>query len=157
VEGGLTIRAEPADSAVSLALQEDFFEYVRERYPGWEPSLIPSADPAEVAPPAGAWLVAYSGEEPIGCGGIKRLDDSTAEVKRVYLRPAARGHGGGRALMQALEEEGRRLGYARLRLDTGDQQPEALGLFRALGYRDVPDYNGNTFASYWMEKELRPE
>ncbi|MEA2405229.1 MAG: hypothetical protein QOE08_1876, partial [Thermoleophilaceae bacterium] len=41
------------------------------------------------------------------------------------------------------------------RLDTGDQQPEALRLFRALGYREVPDYNGNTFASYWMEKELR--
>jgi GNAT superfamily N-acetyltransferase len=155
VGGALSIRPEPADSEVSLALQEDFFTYVRERYPGWEPSLIPSADPAEVAPPVGAWLVAYSGEEPVGCGGIKRLDAATAEVKRVFLRPAARGRGTGRALMRALEDEARRLGYERLRLDTGDQQPEALRLFRALGYREVPDYNGNTFASYWMEKELR--
>jgi GNAT superfamily N-acetyltransferase len=154
VEGGLTIRAEPADSEASLALQEDFFEYVRERYPGWGPSLIPSAEPDEVAPPGGAWLVAYAGEEPVGCGGIKRLGDSAAEIKRVFLREDARGRGAGRALMVALEDAARDLGYSRVRLDTGDRQPEALALFRAIGFREIADYNGNPFASYWMEKQL---
>jgi GNAT superfamily N-acetyltransferase len=78
----------------------------------------------------------------------------TGEVKRVYLAPDARGRGRGRALMEALEEEARGLGLERLRLDTGDQQPEALGLFRNLGFREIDDYNGNPFASYWMEKAL---
>ena len=56
--------------------------------------------------------------------------------------------------MEALEEAARRLGYERVRLDTGDRQPEALALFRALGFHDVPDYNGNPAASYWMETAL---
>jgi GNAT superfamily N-acetyltransferase len=148
------IEREPSDSAASRELQAEFFGYVRERYAGWEPGMIPSADPAEVAPPNGSWVVAYANGEPVGCGGVKRLDAATGEVKRVYLRPAARGRGLGRALMEALEEDGRRLGLERLRLDTGDRQPEALGLFRALGYRDIDDYNGNPFASHWMEKAL---
>jgi GNAT superfamily N-acetyltransferase len=157
VGDGPTIRPEPADSDTSLALQDEFFADIAGRYPGWHPGIAPTAEPHEVAPPAGAWLVVYSGEEPIGCGGLKRLDDRIAEVKRVFLRPRARGRGAGRALMEALEEEARRLGYERVRLDTGDKQPEALSLFRDLGFHDVPDYNGNPAASYWMEKALAPD
>ena len=155
MDGALSIRAEPADSEVSLALQDEFFGYIQGRYPGWHPSQIPSAEPAEVAPPDGAWLVAYRGEDPVGCAGLKRFDGTAAEIKRVFLRPQARGHGAGRALMEALEDAARGLGYERVRLDTGDQQPEALGLFRALGFRETADYNGNPWASYWMEKDLQ--
>ncbi len=154
MEGELTIRPEPADSGPSLALQSEFFEDIAGRYPGWHPDVAPSAEPHEVAPPTGAWLVGYSGDEPVACGGLKRLDDSAAEVKRVYVRPQARGQGTGRKLMEALEDAARELGYQRVRLDTGDRQPEALALFRALGFRDVPDYNGNPAASYWLEKPL---
>jgi GNAT superfamily N-acetyltransferase len=150
----VTIEREPSDSAASRELQDEFFEYVRDRYPGWEPGMIPSADPAEVAPPNGSWVVAYADGSAVGCGGVKRLEGAVGEVKRVWLRPAARGRGIGRALMEALESDGRSLGLERLRLDTGDRQPEALGLFRALGYREIDDYNGNPFASHWMEKEL---
>ncbi len=150
----MAVEREPSDTPASLELQEEFFEYVRERYDGWEPSMIPSADAAEVAPPNGSWVVAYRDGAPVGCAGVKRLDAATGEVKRVYLRPEARGLGLGRALMEALEEDGRRLGFERLRLDSGDRQPEALGLFRSLGYREIADYNGNPFASHWMEKRL---
>ena len=148
------VRREASDTPASVALQEAFFEYIRRHYPGWEPHMIPSADPDELTPPAGAWVVGYLDGEPVGCAGVKRLDAVTGEVKRVYLAGSARGRGRGRALMEALEEEARALGLERLRLDTGDQQPEALGLFRGLGFREIEDYNGNPFASYWMEKAL---
>ncbi|MEY2442552.1 MAG: hypothetical protein QOJ46_1978, partial [bacterium] len=68
--------------------------------------------------------------------------------------PAARGHGLGRRLLAQLEQQARDNGYQRLRLDTGDRQPEALGLFLSAGYERIADYNGNTWATYWMEKRL---
>jgi GNAT superfamily N-acetyltransferase len=150
----VVIQRERSDTPGSVALQDAFFEYVRERYPGWEPGMIPSADPDELAPPNGAWVVAYANGEPAGCAGVKRLDGTTGEVKRLFLLPAARGRGAGRALMEELERHARELGFERLRLDTGDRQPEALGLFRSLGFREIGDYNGNPFASHWMEKAI---
>jgi GNAT superfamily N-acetyltransferase len=147
---------EASDTPVSVELQRAYFSDIASRYPGWSPDLIPSADPAEVAPPVGAWVVAYLGDQPVGCGGVKRLDDVSAELKRIYLAAAARGRGLGRLILEQLEQHARALGYERLRLDTGDLQPEALGLFRAAGYEQIPDYNGNTWATYWMEKRLQP-
>jgi GNAT superfamily N-acetyltransferase len=143
-----------SDAPVSVELQRAYFADIASRYPGWSPDLIPSADPAEVAHPLGAWVVAYLDGRPIGCGGVKRFDGSSGELKRIYLAPAARGHGLGRRLLEELEQHARDLGYERLLLDTGDLQPEALGLFQSAGYEQIPDYNGNTWATYWMEKRL---
>jgi GNAT superfamily N-acetyltransferase len=153
-DSAIAIVMEASDSPVSVELQRAYFADIASRYPGWSPDLIPSADPAEVAPPSGAWLVAYLDDEPVGCGGVKRLDDSSAELKRIYLAAEARGRGLGRRLLEQLEQHARELGYERLRLDTGDLQPEALGLFRSAGYEQIPDYNGNSWATYWMEKRL---
>jgi GNAT superfamily N-acetyltransferase len=139
---------------VSVELQRAYFADIAARYPGWSPDQIPSADPAEVAPPIGAWVVAYLGDRPVGCGGVKALDDSSAELKRIYVADAARGRGLGRRLLERLEQCASELGYERVRLDTGDLQPEALGLFRRAGYAQIPDYNGNAWATYWMEKRL---
>lgn len=145
---------EASDGPVSVALQRAYFADIAQRYPGWSPEQIPSADPAEVALPTGAWVVAYLGTQPVGCGGVKRLDDETAELKRIFLHESARGQGLGRRLLEQLELHARELGYARTRLDTGDRQPHALALFRGAGYAEIPDYNSNPFARYWMEKRL---
>jgi GNAT superfamily N-acetyltransferase len=150
----IALALEASDTSVSIDLQREYFEDIARRYPGWSPDQIPSADPAEVAPPVGAWVVAYLGGRAVGCGGIKRLDHAAAELKRIYLRESARGHGLGRRVLEELERHARELGYERLRLDTGDRQPAALALFRSAGYVDIPDYNGNTWATYWMEKRL---
>jgi GNAT superfamily N-acetyltransferase len=153
-EPAIAFVVEASDTPVSVELQRAYFTDIASRYPGWSPDLIPSADPAEVAAPDGAWIVAYLDSRPVGCGGIKRLDGSSAELKRIYLAAAARGHGLGRRLLEHLEQQARVIGYESLRLDTGDRQPEALGLFRSAGYVHIPDYNGNTWATYWMEKRL---
>jgi drug/metabolite transporter (DMT)-like permease/GNAT superfamily N-acetyltransferase len=109
---------------------------------------------SEYEEPHGAFVVLYEAGRPIACGGIRALGDGVGEVKRMYVVPEARGHGNGARLLGALEDEARRLGYRRLRLDTAEPLREAAALYRGAGYRDVPDYNGNTAASLWFEKEL---
>jgi GNAT superfamily N-acetyltransferase len=90
----------------------------------------------------------------VACGGVKRLDDATGEIKRMFVAPEARGRGVARALLAALEETARGLGYERVRLDTGAKQPHAQALYASAGYAAIPDYNRNAYASYWFEKEL---
>jgi GNAT superfamily N-acetyltransferase len=72
----------------------------------------------------------------------------------MYVVPDARGRGVGRATLIALEEEARRLGYRRARLDTGPRQPHARALYESAGYAAIPDYNANPYAAYWGEKRL---
>lgn len=72
----------------------------------------------------------------------------------MFVREAARGEGVARVLLTTLLETARDLGYERVRLDTGDRLPEARSLFRAFGFRDIDDYNGNPYAAYWMELPL---
>jgi GNAT superfamily N-acetyltransferase len=153
-DASIALVLEASDTPVSLELQRAYFADIASRYPGWSPDLIPSADPAEVAAPMGAWVVVYLEGRPVGCGGVKRLDGRSAELKRIYLAGAARGRGLGARLLQELEQSARALGYERLRLDTGDRQPEALALFHSAGYEQIADYNDNTWATYWMEKRL---
>ena len=69
----------------------------------------------------------------VGCGGVALFDDY-AEVKRMYTRPAARGRGLARALLQRIEDEARAAGKAALRLETGPLQGEAIGLYRRMGF-----------------------
>lgn len=108
----------------------------------------------ELRGPDGAYLVGYAGAEAVAGGGIRRLDDGVAEIKRMFVRPAARSQGVARALLEALEEAARELGYERVRLDTGPKQVHGLALYRSAGYIDVPPYNDNPFACFWGEKRL---
>ena len=150
----LTLTLERVDTDTTLELQRAFFADIASRYPEYDPDLGPSADPSELEPPGGAWVVAYLAGRPVGCGGLKAVDGETAEIRRVFLNQSARGRGIGRKLLQELEMHARRLGYQRLRLNTGDRQPEALALFQAAGYLEIPDFNGYVFARHWMEKTL---
>jgi GNAT superfamily N-acetyltransferase len=143
-----------ADSQASLALQEAFFADIRSRYPGWDPTASQSVDASELAPPDGVWLVAYRDGSPVGCGGLQRLDEETGEVRRIFLDAAARGQGIGRALLDQLEAHAWRLGYQRVRLTTGDEQPEALGLFTSAGFTEIPPFTNGVFTRHWMEKQL---
>ena len=98
--------------------------------------------------------MAYRGGEPVGCAGLKRLDEHSAEIKRVYVIPDARGAGVARKLLARLEEIARSLGYRTLRLDTGAKQQASVALFTSSGYEPIGDYNGNPVAAHWFEKRL---
>jgi len=114
----------------------------------------PPLAPDELRGPGGAYLVGYEGDEAVAGGGIRSLDTGVAEIKRMFVRPDARSRGVARALLEALEQTARQLGYERVRLDTGPKQVHGLALYRSAGYVDVPAYNDNPFACFWGEKVL---
>ncbi|MEP6690844.1 MAG: GNAT family N-acetyltransferase [Gemmatimonadaceae bacterium] len=113
-------------------------------------------DTSEVAEGQGAFLVATLDDKPIGCGAIRRIDERTGEIKRMYVRPAARGRGVGRDLLRALETEARALGLTRVALETGARQLEALALYQHAGFAPIPpfgEYVGSP-TSVCMAKDL---
>lgn len=112
--------------------------------------------PLQLAPPLGAWLVAWRGDEAVACGGVRLLSPGVCEIKRMYVDPSARGAGLARRLLTALEEAGASLGATVARLDTGRDMAPAVGLYRATGYVEIDDYNGNPDAGWWFEKQLIP-
>lgn len=109
-----------------------------------------------MAPPRGVFLVGYDGARPVAIGGLRGLDGDVCEIKRMYVVPAARSRGVGRALLAELEGRARRLGYRRVRLDAGDAQHHSRMLFASAGYRPIPRYNANHIAVYFGEKDLHP-
>jgi GNAT superfamily N-acetyltransferase len=114
----------------------------------------PSATPADMSAPGGAFLVGYEGDDAVCCGGLKRLSEAACEIKRMYVAPPARGRGVAGRLLAALEQTAVSLGYVVARLDTGPGQPHAQRLYEAAGYVGIDNFNGNPFASFWGEKPL---
>ena len=115
---------------------------------------IAAGPPAELAGPHGVLLLARVDGEPAAIGGVRFLDSAAAEVKSMFVSPAFRGRGLARALLSELERIAAEHGCRRVRLDTSDYLTAAVALYRAAGYRDVPDYNGNAKANLWFERQL---
>ncbi|MGM9490452.1 GNAT family N-acetyltransferase [Ideonella sp. YS5] len=94
--------------------------------------------PGAYAPPAGRLLLARWQGESAGCVALKPLAGGGCEMKRMFVRPALQGRGIGRALATTLLDEARRAGHEWMQLDTSIRQEEAAGLYRSLGFREVP-------------------
>lgn len=151
----VTIRRGAADSPEARACLGAYFAELGRRFPrGFDPARSVSADSAEVTPPRGAFLVVRTGGHPRGCGAVKTLEPGVGEIKRMWLHPELRGRGVGRELLAALELEARALEHHTLRLDTSTHLREAMALYRAAGYSEIPAYNDNPYAAHWFEKRL---
>jgi putative acetyltransferase len=92
----------------------------------------------QVTEGAGAFLIAYDDQTPVGCGAVRRLDADTAELKRMYVAPSHRGRGVGRRLIAALEQEARTLGVSRIVLETGARLDRAIAMYTGMGYAPIP-------------------
>jgi GNAT superfamily N-acetyltransferase len=114
----------------------------------------PALAPSELRAPDGTYLVGWEGQVAVAGGGVRRLDDGVAEIKRMFVRPAARSRGIAGELLTALEYSARSLGYRLARLDTGPKQSHAERLYRRAGFAPVAPYNDNPYASFWGEKDL---
>lgn len=146
-------RRDPEETPASELLAEMRVE-LNDVYETFSRLDNPPLSPGELRPPGGAYLVGFEGDEAVAGGGLRRLSDEVAEIKRMYVRPPARSRGVARELLAALEEAAVSLGYAAARLDTGPKQVHGLALYRSAGYADVEPYNDNPFACFWGEKRL---
>ncbi len=150
----ISVAVEPFDGPDSRALRAELGADLIARYGGdSEPGVKPAAWDVT------AFLVARDRTgEAIGCGALRALTDGAAEVKRMYVRPHARGAGVSRALLGALEDEARARGFEVIRLETGIRQPEAMRLYASAGYTEIEgfgDYAGHP-ASRCFERRLAP-
>ena len=122
---------------------------------GFDPSKGSTANPDEVTPPHGAFVVVYLSGEPVGCGAVKHHPGEVTDLKRMWIAESARGLGLGRRLLEHLEGLARERGSKEARLETGDVLGEAIALYRSAGYREVDPFNDEPFADRWFAKPLR--
>jgi putative acetyltransferase len=132
----ITIAPEPFDSADARRLVEALDAHLASRYPP-EQRFGPNLKPAQIAPGLGTFVVARADGGAVGCGAVRLLDQTTVEVKRMYVDPEMRGRGVAKAILAHLEAAGRELGARRAVLETGIHQDEAIGLYRRAGYTEV--------------------
>lgn len=152
----LEFRPVPAGTGDAAEMVAAMVAEMRDLYDGLDLDApdMPKAGPAELGPPGGVYLVGYRDGEPVCGGGLKRLPDGTCEIKRMYVVPSARRSGVARALLAALEDAARGLGYRVARLDTGARQMHAVAFYEASGYRRVGNFNNNPAAVFHGEKQL---
>jgi ribosomal protein S18 acetylase RimI-like enzyme len=141
-------RLEPVRSAADIEAVAGLFAAYAESlgidltFQGFEAEL--ASLPGDYAPPEGELLLArLSGGKPAGCVGIRPLDGDMCEMKRLYVPPAARGLGLGKALAVAIIAKAVELGYREIRLDTFPSMTAAIGLYKAAGFRIIPPYYDN--------------
>jgi ribosomal protein S18 acetylase RimI-like enzyme len=99
--------------------------------------------PGKYAPPSGRLFLATQDHQPLGCVAVRQLSDSICEMKRLYVRPDARGLGLGRKLAQKAIAAGSDVGYQRMRLDTLGSMKEAIALYESLGFQPIKPYYKN--------------
>jgi putative acetyltransferase len=149
------IRREDLRSAVAQQLILALNAELEARYPE-EGANFFRLDAEEVSEGRGGFFVAYLGDEPVGCGAVRRTEPGVAEIKRMYVAPQARGRSVGKQMVQTLESVARQLGVTRLVLETGPRQPEPIAVYKHSGFVEIPrfgEYVDSNF-SVCMAKDL---
>lgn len=147
----------PADPAGAdgQACLNAYLAELNERFEGgFDPVRSVSAQPDELVPPHGWFLLARLDGELAGCGALKLQTGGFGELKRMWVAPAARGLGVAQRLLEALEARAAAAGVHTLRLDTNRTLAEARRLYLRNGYAEIAAYNDNLYADHWFEKRL---
>ncbi|MPZ72055.1 MAG: GNAT family N-acetyltransferase [Nitriliruptorales bacterium] len=137
------ITAEPLDGPAGSELVAELDADLERRYGEGE---AVHTDAHEFVAPDGLFLVLRVDGRPQACGGYRRIDDTTAELKRMYVRPEVRGTGLARQLLAGLEEAAAAAGYEQLWLETGGSQPEAVALYESSGYGPIARFGQYAWA-----------
>jgi GNAT superfamily N-acetyltransferase len=155
-DGSQSIAAEPFDSHDAQRLVTALDARLAALYPP-EQRFGPNLKPEHLRGGRGTFLVARDGDRAVGCGALRLLDTTTAEVKRMYVEPDMRGKGVGRAVLASLEAAAREMGVRRLVLETGVHQEAAIALYRRAGFKPVDCWGEYATAptSVCFEKHLK--
>jgi len=145
---------DPTSADARWCFNQYFAELNRRFEGGFDPGLSISADPQELTSPMGLLLIARLHGRPIGCGALKFHQRRPAELKRMWIAPAARGAGVARRLLGELERTAREAGAVVLRLETNRALSEAIALYKRSGYVEVKAFNAEPYAHHWFEKTL---
>jgi GNAT superfamily N-acetyltransferase len=145
---------DPASDDARWCLSHYFAELAERFEEHFDPGRTLPADAADLAPPAGAFLVARVGGEPAGCGALKTHRPGVGEIMRMWVDRAHRGLGIGARILTALEEQAVALGHRSVRLYTNRSLDEAKAMYRSRGYEEIPRYNDDPYANHWFEKRL---
>jgi DNA-binding MarR family transcriptional regulator/GNAT superfamily N-acetyltransferase len=147
---------DPRSPAAQTALGRYFAELDDRFASGFDPGHGGATGDAQAfTPPDGIFFVMTSDDEVIGCGGVHCLDETTAEIKRMWVHDDWRGLGLGARLLGRLEAESAELGRTRVVLDTNEALAEAIAMYRRSGYHAIERYSDNPYAHHWFEKVLR--
>ena len=145
---------DPASDEAVRAMSS-YFDELDERFvDGFDAGEALTGDAAAMRPQHGSFLVARSDDEVVACGGVVRHDETTGEIKRMWVHADWRGVGLGRRTLAALEQEVARLGYETIVLDTNAVLTEAIAMYRRAGYAATSRYNDNPYAQHWFTKRV---
>lgn len=149
--------ADPESEEAQQCVGAYFDELDRRFDVGFDPAESIAAPPEELRLPHGLLLIARLRGDAMGCGALRLPEDRPAEIKRMWVDPAARGLGLGRRLLQELEDRARHHHASTVRLETNRSLTEAIHLYRSAGYAEVEPFNDETYAHHWFEKRLDQE
>lgn len=145
---------DPRSETARHCLEQYYAELDRRFEGGFQVSLSADPDAQSMMRPKGAFFVTLSDGMPLGCAGLKGTDKGYAEIKRLWVSPAARGLGLARKLMAKTEEAARELGISLLRLDTNKALPEAVNFYRKEGWTEIDRFNDDPYPDFFFEKRL---
>jgi DNA-binding MarR family transcriptional regulator/GNAT superfamily N-acetyltransferase len=149
-------RYDPQHPHVRWCLQSYFAELAERTGGSFDVAQVIPVRDDELIPPAGLMLIATLRAEPVGCGAVKFTGGGPAEIKRMWVAPRVRGLGLGRRLLTELEARATARQARALRLETNGALREAISMYRAAGFREVPAFNDEPNAHHWFEKALTP-
>jgi ribosomal protein S18 acetylase RimI-like enzyme len=143
------------DSPDARAALERYFAELDARFrSGFDPGAGGADDVEPMRTPRGTFVVIRDDGATVGCAGLHRIDESTGEIKRMWIDPDWRGVGLGRRLLAHLERRAAELGCAAVVLDTNETLDEAIAMYERAGYGRIERYNDNPYAHHWFGKQL---
>jgi DNA-binding MarR family transcriptional regulator/GNAT superfamily N-acetyltransferase len=151
----ITIKEEAADTAEARQCLAQYFDELAERFKeGFDPGKGNTATEDDFIPPMGSFVIARLDGSPVGCGALRMIDAETAEIKRMWVAPTARGLGVASRMLLKLETIAAGFGANTVCLDTNRSLKEAQSLYRREGYTEIARFNDNPYADHWFAKRL---
>lgn len=151
----ITVGEEAADSAEARQCLARYFDELAERFEeGFDQGKGNTTTEDEFTPPRGTFVIARLDGSPMGCAALRMMDATTAEIKRMWVAPAARGFGVASRMLRKLEAIAHDFGAETVVLDTNRSLKEAQALYRREGYEEIARFNDNPYADHWFSKRL---